>query len=246
MPCSTAADSTKVLNGRARLPPRLREQVELVLRSVRDDRGHRADRSCPGADRDQRGGRVVALVERVPDRRLREPLVPRDDRRVDLEAAGLNGLRPVLLDQPVANVAEEVRLADRICRLRLDGGRASPRGPSCSSPLSDPGFEHCTQDLVPPSERPCRNRERVVHRGRLRRTGERAASALGAPRPASDGVRRCLDAVGVVAVDTWFKYVVRIQSFVRARRASSRGTPPSPCAARSARGRCRGCGRAAA
>ena len=161
------------LEGRARLAARLGEQVELVLRSIRDDRGHRADRARPRADRDERGRRIVRLVQRVADRLLRQPLVARDDRRVDLEPAGANRLGAVHLDQLVADVAEEVRLADLAvqtarAKLELATRRAFGSCRGVMTPVSSIAREH----LLPPRERASRRGERVVDRRRLRQPGE--------------------------------------------------------------------------
>ena len=122
------------LEGRAGLAPRLREQVELVLLVARDHRGHRADGAVLRVDRDHAGRRVVRLVERLLDRLLRRPLEARVDRRVDLEPAGADGAGAVLGDQLVADVAEEVGLADLLVELARLQAEPAARLPSRTAP----------------------------------------------------------------------------------------------------------------
>ena len=50
MPLLDGGGEDERLEGRARLPPRLREEVELVVRAARDDRRHRADRTARRVD----------------------------------------------------------------------------------------------------------------------------------------------------------------------------------------------------
>ena len=74
------------LEGRAGLPPCLREEVELVVRTARHDGAHRADRPGCRVDRDEGRGGVVRRRQRPADRVLRELLPAGLDRRVDAAA----------------------------------------------------------------------------------------------------------------------------------------------------------------
>ena len=190
------------LERRPRLPARLREKVELVLRAVRDDGGHRTDRSRARADRDQSRSRIGRLVQRVADRLLGKPLVPRDDRRVHLEPAGANRLGSVHLDQLVADVAEEVRLPDPVVETSGVKRHLGVERLAVDARRDDAGVEHGLEHLVPTRERTARNGERVVDRRRLRearkKRGLRQVELAGGLREV--GLGRRLDAVRVIAV----------------------------------------------
>ena len=161
------------LEGRARLPACLREEVELVVRAARDDRRHRPDRTARRVDGDDRGGRVGGARQRLPDRLLRELLPARLDRRVDLEPTRADGLRTVRLDQLVADVPEEVRLAN----LLVEPPGAQPDRLPARPPVLRRGdhalLEHRVEHLVSALHRPRRVDERVVRRGRLCEAGEK-------------------------------------------------------------------------
>ena len=193
------------LEGRAGLPPSLREQVELVVRAAGHDRGHRADRPVPGVDRDHRRCRVGPPRERRADRLLGEPLPARLDRRVDLEAARANGLGAVLLD-------ELVRARSRRSRARGSGRRAAPdaaaatrcrRAPAYWRRVIIPSSSIAQQDLVPPRDRAGGVDERVVGRRRLVEPGEQRRLREGQPagRPGEVRARGRLGAVGQVPVE---------------------------------------------
>ena len=157
------------LEGRARLALRLGDEVELVALLARRHGGHGANRPVGGVDRDDRSGGVVARVERVDDRLVRRALVSRIDRRIDLEPAGADGVGAVLGDQLVADVAEEVRLADPRVQPPRHEVELPVRDRGNKLPLRDVAVvPHRAQDLVAPIERVERAVQRVVHRRRLR------------------------------------------------------------------------------
>ena len=100
------------LEGRPGLSLGLCDEVELVARATRRHRRHRLDRTGGRIDRDECRRRVGARVERADDRLSRRGLQAWVDRRVDLQPTRPNGVRPVLGNQLVADVAEEVGLAN--------------------------------------------------------------------------------------------------------------------------------------
>ena len=154
------------------LAPRLREQVELVLVVSGRDGRHRADRPVLGVDRDHGGGRVVAVVQRLLDRLPGGALEARIDRRVDLEAAAAHGRGAVLRDQLVADVAEEVRLADRGVELARLQAEWPLHGPVVLVALDVALVEHRQQDVVPARSGDLGAVERVVGARELRQPGE--------------------------------------------------------------------------
>ena len=161
------------LEGRAGLPPRLREQVELIVRAARDDRGHRADRAGVRIDRDDRRGGVLAAVQRPRDRLVRQTLQSRLDRRVDAQTARANCLRAVCPDELVAHETEEVRLTDLLVEIPgLKARRAAPARARILLRRDHLLPEHREQHLVPPGDRAGRIDERVVGRRRLRQPRE--------------------------------------------------------------------------
>ena len=190
------------LEGRAGLPPRLGDQVELVLHATGIDGGHRADRAVRGIDRDERCGGVVLLVQRLRDRVVRRALERRVDRGVDAQAARLDGLDAVLRDQLVADEAEEVRLADL---------RVQATGLEVQAPIGERDLELGVGDVVvdvqrvqhicAPGERVVRMQHRVVQRRRLREACDqrRLHHRQVLRRLREIGLRGGLDTVGVVA-----------------------------------------------
>ena len=126
----------------------------------------------------------------------------RVDRRVDAQAARLDGLDAVLGDQLVADVAEEVRLADL---------RVQPAGLQVQAPVAERGLVAEDRDVAvlvqrlqhggPALERVVGVEDRVVERRRLRQAGEqgRLHQRQVLRRLREVRLRRRLDAVGVVA-----------------------------------------------
>ena len=177
-------------------------RLNCVFLPARNHGDHGADRTVRRVDRDDRGGGVARLVERLLDRLLGERLEAPVDRRVDAEPSRAHGVRAVLLDQLLTHEAEEERLLD--LRVELPGlelerrrdrllvarpgdlaGRASPRARRCGA--------------LQPRPLP---RERVVDRGRLRQAGDhRRLDQRQVPRRLREvRLRGRLDAVGAVAV----------------------------------------------
>jgi hypothetical protein len=121
-----------------------------------------------GVDRDDRRGRVAALVERRLDGPDREPLVARVDGGVDAKTAAADRRGAVLVDELLTDVAEEVRLAD----LRVDLARLQAERRLDSAPVVGlvdvAGVQHRRQNLVPPAQGVVRLAKRVVDGGRLR------------------------------------------------------------------------------
>src|SRR5205823_14201507 len=112
----------------ARLPPRLRRKVELVLRPAGDDPGHRTNGAGTRVDGDDRRRGIGPVVERVANGALGDPLEAPVDRRVDAQPAGLDATLAVALDELLAHEAEEVRLADA----RVQRSRAQVQLPVCN------------------------------------------------------------------------------------------------------------------
>src|SRR5215212_335096 len=189
------------LEGRARLPARLRGEVELERLLARDDGVHGANRARARVDRDDRGGGVALVVEGVGDRLASELLEAAVDRRVDAQPAGANGVRAVLAQELLPDVAEEVRLVDPLVQLTLPEPQIGPdRRPvlrACDVAVRDHRPEHG----VAPGERALGLVERVEDRRRLREACEqcrlREREVAGPAREV--GLRGGLDAVRVVA-----------------------------------------------
>ncbi len=163
----------KGLERRAGLPPRLRDEVELVVLAPGGHRRHRANGAVGGVDGDDGGRRVTGLVERLPNGDLCGALEARVDGRIDLQPSRADGVRPVVVDQLVADVTEEVRLADR----RVELARTQPEigagdGPAELLARDVPVVEHRPQHRVPPRERDVGHDERVVGRRRLGKSGQ--------------------------------------------------------------------------
>ena len=145
-------------------------EVELAGQRVALGRGQRDDLTVRRVDRGQRRRRSAA---RVADRAgvdgaLRGRLEPRLDRRIDLEAAVLDGVQPVAVLELLLDEVEDVGLADpavlvpRVevqtlvgCVLVLAGGDVAL-------------LLHRLQHLVAPGQRRPRVEERVVLGRRLR------------------------------------------------------------------------------
>ena len=158
------------LERRPRLTVGIGGEVELGGRGVGLRRGHGDDVAVGGVDRDQRPRRPAVVV--VGDRLLGGGLELGVDRRMDLEAAVSHRVHPVLVDQLLGDVVEEVGLADglvlaaavepqpRLERLLvvLLGDVSLPR--------------HRLEHVVAPLHRPLRVQERVVLGGRLRQPGD--------------------------------------------------------------------------
>ena len=191
------------LEGRARLAACLREQVELVVRPARDDRRHRADRAVRGVDGDDRRGGIGLSRERVGDRLLREPLPARLDRRVHLETARADRLRAVGLHELVADVAEEVRLADLLVEPAGAEPDRLPARPAVLGRGDHRLLEHRVEDLVATLARAHGVGERVVGRRGLRQPGDERSLGQGErPRRAGEvRARGRLRAVGEVPVE---------------------------------------------
>src|SRR5262249_9891414 len=191
------------LERRPRLTPRLRRQVELVLRPARYHPGHRADGARARVDRDDRGGGVGRVVERFPDRVLRQPLEAPVDRGVDAETAGFDAALAVAVNELLAHEAEEVRLADA-------GVQRS--GAEVQLPVRNRIAKLAQADVatvlpgakpdVPPEDLQARGYERVVGGRRLRQPGQHGRLLqVQAPSPPREvRLRRGLDAVRMVAV----------------------------------------------
>ena len=188
----------------AGLSPCGRREVHLVLRITRADLGHRPDRPVCGVDRHDRRRRVGRIRQRPLDRVERQLLQARIDRRVDAQPAAPHRVRPVLLLQLVAHVAEEVRLADaRVQAPGLQVQVAVGDGVGVLRRRDVAVPEHRTQHLVPPGDRLLRAVEGVENRRRLRQSREQGrlrqrqmARPLGEVRLGSR-----LDPVRTVAVE---------------------------------------------
>ena len=142
-------------------------------------------------------------VSVLADRLLRSLLPARHDRRVDAEAAGADRLGAVLADQLVADVAEEVRLADLLVEAPGLEAEVARAGRPRVLPRRDRALvAHRAQHGVAPRERLPGLDERVVGGRRLRQPGEqrRLAQREVAGRLREVGLRRRLDPVGEVAV----------------------------------------------
>ena len=190
------------LERRARLTACLRKKVELVLGAIRDHGRHSSDGTGLGADGDERCRRVGGLGEGAPDRLLREALVARLDRGVDPEAPGANRCGTVLLDQAIAHIAEEVRLADPA----VEPPGIEPELRLCSARVllsrDDPRVEHRSEDGRAAGAGARRRGERVVDRRRLgeprEKSGLRERQLQG--RAGEERLRGSLDPVCLTAV----------------------------------------------
>ena len=165
------------LEGGSGLPARLGDEVELVLPA----RGH--GRHCPeGAVRrvDRYDGRcrIAGLVERLAYRDLRGALEPRVDGRVDTQAARADGVRAVVPDQLVPDVAKEVRLADAVVELTRPQPEARALdGPAVLGAGDIAVAEHRLEHDVPSREGRSRIGERVICGRRLRKPGQERSVA---------------------------------------------------------------------
>ncbi len=167
---------------------------------------------------------IVRLVEGVADRGLGEPLVAGDDGRVDLEATRPDLLSPVRLDQPVADVAEEVRLTDLV--VHVAAAQNELRGDRFPEDArrDHAGVAHRAKYLEAPRQSRGGNRERVVDGRGLRETGEQRRLRQRQLRRRLREVRprRCLDAVRAVAVVDLVQ-IGREDSLLRPRAIELRG-----------------------
>ena len=190
------------LERRARLPLRLRCEVELALAEVAAPE-HGLDRAGPGVDRDERRRGPVGVPEHLLDRCPGLLLQLQVDRGRDVQAASEHLARAVVVDELVLHVVDEVlRLAagsgqpHRIRRGKL-GAVGAPEVGRGDLPL----LEHHVEDVAPAQLRVARMRHRVVA-GRVgRKPGEeRRLVQLEVQRALLEvRARSLLDTVGAVA-----------------------------------------------
>ena len=167
------------------------------------NRGHRLDRPVARVDGDDRRRRIAAVVERLANRSVGGALKAAVDRRVDLEPARANRPGPVLLDELVAHVAEEVRLPDAGVDLARPQVQVRDLAPLLVRGVVDVAvLVERLEHSVPPLDREGRVVERVVVGRRLRKAGQEGRlKQRQLPRRTGEvGLGRSLDAVRVVPV----------------------------------------------
>ena len=160
------------LERRARLAPRLREQVELVVAPAGDHGRHRADRARRRLDRDDRRRRIGALVQHLADRLLRESLVARDDRRVDLETARPDRLGAVRRRSAGRGRSRRSTARGSACRDGRDRARVADLPPSRAAPRDLAHPQHRVEHLRAAGQRLGRRDEGVEGRRRLDQPGQ--------------------------------------------------------------------------
>src|SRR5439155_9634038 len=165
--------------------------------------GHRTNRSIARIDRNDRRRRIRRIGKCPLDRGESQSLQARIDGRVDLEAAGADRVRSVLALERLANVAEEIGLADtrvQTASLQVELALSDRVGVLARRDVSVP--EHRAKHLVPAGDRLRRALERVEDGRRLRQAGQQRRLRQGelARRLGEVRLGGCLDPVRVVPV----------------------------------------------
>ncbi len=214
---------------------------------------HRPDLAVAGVDRDQRRGGVGRVGEGRAHRFQADFLQVRVDRRLHLEPAAAHGVDPVLADQVVLDVVEEVGLA--VLEVGVGDVEAEPGGGGRLGTVGGDVAElgHLPQDLVASRERRRRVEDRVVFGGRLRQPGQQRRLRQGQlpDRPVEVDPGGGLDPDRGAALDRPVGGDVEVgaEDFLARVALRSTPSPASPrrsCVRGSAAGwRCRGCGPAA-
>ena len=159
------------LEGRAGLAMALGGEVELAG-GVVGAGDHRPDVAVAGVDRDQRRGRVGRVGQGRAQRLEADPLQVGIDRRLDLEPAAANGVDPVLVDQLVLDVVEEVGLAVLEVALGDVQSKAAALRRQGTVVVGEAELVHLAQHLVAPRLGQGRVEDRVVFGGCLWEPGE--------------------------------------------------------------------------
>ncbi len=159
------------LEGRARLAAALGGEVELRFRVVGAG-DHGPDVAVARVDRDQRRGGVGRVGEGRSHRFQADFLQVRVDRRLHLQPAAAHGVDPVLADQVVLDVVEEVGLA--VIEVGVGDVEVETRAGRRRGPLVGDVAElgHLAQHLVAAFAGGRRVEDRVVFGGRLRQPGQ--------------------------------------------------------------------------
>ena len=163
------------LEGRSRLPLALRGEVELAV-VVGGGGGHRQDLAGLRVGRDQRGrGAEVTGCAAIASRA--SVWSCGIDRGVDLEPAEPDSVRPVLLDQLLLDVVEEVLLTDLVVARAALEAEAAAHHLLVLGHVDVALLLHRIQHQIAALGGPLGVDERVVLRGRLRQPGEQCGLA---------------------------------------------------------------------